>query len=121
RCFAGADFFAELEPESPDDLATVRAGGWPPAPPRGFVSKRTSFGDLSSRSPLHDGWRSTPSLVHSVKCTSATSLGSTQCTPRASAPCGGLEKGGEGRSSASSRFRRSRSSFSVNPVPTLPA
>ena len=38
-------------------------------------SRITSFGFLSSRNPWNDGWRSVPSLVHSVNSISADELG----------------------------------------------
>jgi hypothetical protein len=63
----------------------------------------------------------TPSLVHSRNWTWATSSGRTQVTPRASAPVGGLAKGGvaldSGRSCEASFFRVSV----LKPVPTFPA
>ena len=45
------------------------------------ISRTTSAGSLSSRRPWNRGWRSSPSVVHSLKPTSATSRGWTQCTP----------------------------------------
>src|SRR5688500_11733025 len=47
------------------------------------TSRTTSLASLSSRRPLNDGWRSTPSSVQPVNATCATSVGSTQWTPRA--------------------------------------
>ena len=48
------------------------------------IRSRTTFeADLSSRTPWNDGWRSSPSRVHSVNVTSHTSVGFTQCAPRA--------------------------------------
>jgi hypothetical protein len=45
------------------------------------ISRTTSAGSLSSRRPWNRGWRSCPSVVHSLKPTSATRRGWTQCTP----------------------------------------
>src|ERR1044072_3825300 len=56
----------------------------------GFATSRvTSLAALSSRRPLNDGWRSTPSSVQPANATCATSSGSTQWTPRALYPLGG--------------------------------
>jgi CHAD domain len=87
--------------------------------PRGS-SRMTSAGSLSRRRPWNRGWRSSPSAVHSLNPTWATSLCSTQCTFDLGRPRTG-SNGGSGRSSAAStacrlvRVRRSK------PVPTLPA
>ena len=48
----------------------------------GLLEATTSRGDLSSRSPLNDGARITPSEVHSRNSTSATRRGSTNTVPR---------------------------------------
>src|SRR5260370_39343469 len=45
------------------------------------VSRTTSRGSLSSLRPWNLGWRSCPSVVHSLKPTWPTRRGSTQCTP----------------------------------------
>ena len=71
------------------------AGCWPPRRPSpgrwpwwsagsvGYAgtSRTTSVAFLSSRRPRKRGWRSSPSCVHSVNPTWATSSGRTQCTP----------------------------------------
>ena len=46
------------------------------------TSRITSAGLLSRRSPWNLGWRSRPSVVHSLKPICATSRGLVQCTPR---------------------------------------
>src|SRR5688500_14758517 len=45
----------------------------------GGGSRTTVVGSLSSRKPRKTGWRSLPSVVHSLKRTSATYLGAAQC------------------------------------------
>src|SRR5260370_37679614 len=45
------------------------------------VSRTTSRGSLSSLRPWNLGWRSCPSVVHSLKPTSPTRRGATPCTP----------------------------------------
>src|SRR5258705_11022247 len=57
-------------------------------------SRTTSVAFLSVRSPWNDGWRSAPSLLHSVNAISATRSGLTQCAPLASKPRGGFTNGG---------------------------
>src|SRR5437899_2304532 len=53
------------------------------------ISRFTCDASLSSRKPSNDAWRTRPSCVHSAKLISATSLGRTQWTSRASRPLGG--------------------------------
>ena len=60
-----------------------------------------------------------PCTVHSMKATCTTISGRTQCARRRGSPTA-LVNGGVGISSASSRARRSSSSFVSKPVPTLP-
>src|SRR5262249_30576910 len=81
------------------------------------VSRLQSCGRLSSRSPRNVGCLRPPSSVHSVKRTSATSLGSTQWWPR---PVGVPTSNGErSRASGLSRSRMRFSDLASKPVPTL--
>ena len=83
------------------------------------ISRTTSAGSLSSRRPWNRGWRSSPSVVHSLKPTSATRRGSAQCTPdRGSRP---RSNGGRSRSRAASVACRLSRVCRLKPVPTLPA
>ena len=81
---------------------------------------RTTSPALSRRRPWNRGWRSSPSAVHSLKPTWATSRGSTQCTPERGRPRTGAKAGsgpllgGQRRVQAGQRGRS-------KPVPTLPA
>ena len=89
-------------------------GGRPTAQP----SRTTSRAALSSRMPRYAGWRILPPAVHSAKRTSATYLGSTKCAARGTPPPANEDSS---RSSGKSIASRRSSSFSENPVPTLPA
>src|SRR5499426_3616616 len=85
----------------------------------GFGSSRTTeAAGLSLRRPRKDGWRIRPSSVHSLKLTSATSSGLTQCGRPT--PAGGVAKRHVSRSRGRRRLVSSRNVFSVNPVPTFP-
>src|SRR5438552_15589542 len=57
-------------------------------------SRTTSVAFLSARRPWNDGWRSAPSLLHSVNAISATRSGLIQWAPLASYPRGGFTNGG---------------------------
>jgi hypothetical protein len=81
-------------------------------------SLTTSRGDLSVRMPGSRGCRSFPCTVHSMKPACTISSGRTQCARRRGSPFA-FVKGGAGSSIASSRVRRSRSSFVSKPVPIL--
>src|SRR5207253_881786 len=83
-------------------------------------SRRTSRAGLSCRSPWNDGCLIFPSLVHSVKTTSQTSAGLTQCAFRASAPVGGGVNRLDVVCSRSSVARNAIADFCEKPVPTLP-
>ena len=48
-----------------------------------YVTRLTSPGLLSGRSPRQLGWRMLPALVHSANVTSPTSRGRAQCASRA--------------------------------------
>ena len=83
------------------------------------ISRTTSAGSLSRRRPWNRGWRNSPSAVHSVKPTWATSRGLTQCTPDLGRP-----RRVEGRPvllQAASVACRLVSVRRLKPVPTLPA
>ncbi len=81
-------------------------------------SRTVSIGVLSGRSPWKLGWRSLPSLVHSVKRTCATSRGFTQ---RASRIRGAPRTCGSSTSSLRSSCSSSLRCLEEKPVPTLPA
>src|SRR6185312_9949197 len=83
-------------------------------------SRTTSAAFLSSRRPMNDGWRSVPSLVHSVNAISATSDGFTQCTSRPAAPRGGSTTGAVFTSSGESFAASAVNVFVSKPVPTRP-
>jgi hypothetical protein len=94
----------------------------PPAGPLSGAaapSRRTSRASLSSRTPRKTGWRSFPSAVHSLKATSTTTRGVTQC--------GGWLVAGAGRKGEVRRSRRESRRCSsarvrrVKPVPVWPA
>src|SRR5687768_3347591 len=87
-----------------------------------------SFGRLSDRARRYTAWRSRPSEVHSRNCTSHTYIGSTHVVVLISGiasvvrpPITGPRHGGVGRTIGVSRSPSSRSSWSLNPVPTRPA
>ena len=61
------------------------------------VSRRTSEANLSGRRPWKLGWRSRPSVVHSVNATAPTSSGRAQC---ADFSCTGSKNGEVGTSKA---------------------
>ena len=78
----------------------------------------TSFALTAGSFPWNEGARRTPAAVFSMKVASQTSVGSTQCAARTSGPGGGGSNGHPRCLIDSSRFRRSRASASVKPVPT---
>ena len=85
------------------------------------ASRATSLAALSSRRPLKDPWRSSPSAVQPRNSTSQTSFGSVQRTPF-SAPVGSrLPNAGFGACSLSIVTRSDRESSWDHPVPTRPA
>jgi hypothetical protein len=83
-------------------------------------SRTTWEGALSRRRPWYRGWRSSPSAVHSLNPTWATSRGCTQCTRVRGRPRTG-SNAGSGRSSAARVSCKLVRVLRVNPVPTLPA
>ena len=89
------------------------------ADPAPGVSRVTSTASLSSRNPLYDGARITPSAVHSRNSISATSFGSTNTALRGSFGTG--SNGAVSRRSGASAAASCSSVASVNPVPTRPA
>jgi RNA polymerase primary sigma factor len=93
---------------------------WPEGPRRvGGHSGLTSRGLLSGRQPRQLACRSRRVGVHSANSTSPTSVGSTQCTPRASASVR-PSSDGVSRCSGVRVVWMSWSCRSVNPVPTRP-
>src|SRR5437763_1067353 len=94
-----------------------------PDPAPGFggaagFSRTVSIGDLSARRPWKLGWRSLPSLVHSLNRTWATSRGFTQCASRSR---GAPRTSGRSTSSFRSSRKSSARCLEEKPVPTLPA
>src|SRR6185437_38900 len=111
----------QLDRDARDGHALGLPGAHDLGPALRGISRTTSRGPLSSRSPWNRGWRSSPAGVHSLNPTSPTSRGSTQCTPDTERGSGPPSNGERGRSMAASRSCRLRSSWLVKPVPTLPA
>src|SRR5260370_22028445 len=82
------------------------------------VSRTTSRGSLSSLRPWNLGWRSCPSVVHSLKPTWPTRRRWTQCTPaRGRRPR--ANRGSSRPTEARGPYRVSRGPR-VKPVPALP-
>ena len=109
-------------------------------PPRPVPSLPPAFGRAArrlrrARSLAHDlgrracpragpgttGWRSSPSRVHSVNATSATSSGSTQCAPRLAAAGRRARTARSRRSSFEPRASSLQRGLGRSRCPTLPA
>src|SRR5882672_9997605 len=72
------------------------------------ISRTTSCGGLSSRTPLNAAWRTRRSAVQPRKWDSITVFGATQRTSRRRASAWGIRsKGGLSTSSGLSRFHKS--------------
>ena len=90
-------------------------------PGGGAAEEVTSFGFTSFRIFTNTGWRSRPSLVHSVNVASHTSDGLTHCASRSGPFRMGGSNGHSRCASASSRSRNSTAKACEKPVPTRPA
>ena len=85
------------------------------------ISSTTSVAGLSSRNPLNEELRISPSRVQPRYSTSQTSRGSTQTTPFSAPAGGGFARAGFVPLILSSSLRSDFASASDQPVPTRPA